>query len=72
MQHPLIRTPAQRLHDARQDHARCLRLAAWYRRQLEHGDLTMRARHAWAIGQARKLRTRFPGLLSQPTARKGV
>ena len=60
----LIRTPAQRLHDARQDHARCLRLAAWYRGRLALGDTSMRARHAWALGQARKLRLRFPGLLA--------
>ena len=64
MSHPLIRTPAQRLLDARKDHARCLRLAAWYRGRLALGDLTMRERHAWALGQARKLRIRFPGLLS--------
>ena len=64
MHHALIRTPARRLHDARQDHARCLRLAAWYRRNLALGDATMRARHAWALGQARTLRARFPGLLS--------
>lgn len=64
MHHPLIRTPAQRLHDARQDHARCLRLAAWYRRQLACGVPAMRERHAWALRQARTLRTRFPGLLS--------
>lgn len=65
----LVRTPAQRLHDAREDHARCLRLAAWYRGRLALGDASMRARHAWALGQARKLRARFPGALSQPTAR---
>lgn len=64
MHHPLIRTPAQRLHDAREDHARCLRLAAWYRRQLACGVPAMRERHAWAIGHARKLRLRFPGIFS--------
>jgi hypothetical protein len=64
MAHPLIRTPARQLLDARQDHARCLRLAAWYRRQLSTGDASMRARHAWALGQARKLRSRFPHRLS--------
>ena len=67
MQHPFIRTHAQRLHDARRNHARCLRLAAWYRARLALGDITMRERHAWALGQARKLRVRFPGQLSQPT-----
>ncbi|WP_342167236.1 hypothetical protein [Methylobacterium sp. SD21] len=67
MSHPLIRTPARQLLDARQDHARCLRLAAWYRRQLSTGDASMRDRHAWALGQARKLRTRFPHLLSGET-----
>ena len=67
MQHPFIRTHAQRLHDARRNHARCLRLAAWYRARLALGDITMCERHAWAIGQARKLRVRFPGQLSQPT-----
>jgi hypothetical protein len=65
MLHPLVRTPAQRLLDARQDHAKCLRLAAWYRVNLARGDRTMLARHSWALGQARKLRGRFPGLLSQ-------
>jgi hypothetical protein len=68
MLHPLIRTPAQRLLDARQDHARCLRRAAWYRARLALGVLTMRDRHAWALGQARKLRLRFPGLLTAPPA----
>lgn len=63
---PVIRTPARRLIDARQDHARCLRLAAWYRSRLALGDASMRERHAWALGHARKLRTRFPGQLSQP------
>ena len=64
MHHPLIRTPAQRLHDAREDHARYLRLAAWYRRQLLYGVPAMRERHDWAIGQARRLRLRFPGIFS--------
>ena len=66
MQHPLIRTPARQLLDARQDHARCLRLAAWYRARLAMGDASMRDRHAWALGQARKLRLRFPDALSNP------
>jgi hypothetical protein len=66
MSNPLIRTPTQRLLDARQDHARCLRLAAWHRGRLALGDLTMRDRHDWALGHARKFRGRFPGLLSQP------
>lgn len=65
MQHPLIRSPARKLLDARQDHARCLRLAAWYRTQLSRGVPAMRERHDWALGHARKLRLRFPGLLSQ-------
>ena len=68
MSHLLIRTPARQLLDARQDHARCLRLAAWYRRQLSAGDASMRARHAWALGQARKLRDRFPHRLSEEIA----
>ncbi|MCJ2012649.1 hypothetical protein, partial [Methylobacterium sp. J-076] len=60
--------PAQRLHDARQDHARCLRLAAWYRRRLSCGERAMRERHDWALGQARRLRFRFPGQLSGEVA----
>jgi hypothetical protein len=64
MQHPLIRTPVQRLHDARQDHARCLRPTAWYRRQLSCGVPAMRERHDWALIQARRMHLRFPGLLA--------
>ena len=66
---PLVRrTPTDRLLHAREDHERCLRLAASYRVRLARGETEMRELHAWAIGHARILRARFPGALSTPQA----
>lgn len=55
----VLRTPTQRLVHAREDHERCLRLAASYRVRLARGETEMRELHAWALGHARILRTRF-------------
>lgn len=59
-----FRAPAVRLVHAREDHARCLALAAAYRVRLSRGDLAMRGMHEWALRHARTLRLRFPGRLS--------
>ena len=61
------RDPVAHLHRAREDHARCLGLAAWYRDQHRRGLPGYRERHAWVLGHARVLRTRFAGLLSSST-----
>ena len=60
------RDPAKYLHHAREDHARCLGLAAWYRELHRRGEPGSRERHAWALGHARMQRTRISGLLSAP------
>ncbi|CAA2157061.1 hypothetical protein MBRA_02479 [Methylobacterium brachiatum] len=66
---PLVhRTPTDRLLHAREDHERCLRLAASYRLRLAHGELEMREQHTWALNHARTLRMRFAGILSAPQA----
>ena len=65
------RTPTERLLHARQDHAVCLRLAAFYRVCLARGEDEARERHAWALGHARVLRSRFPHALSSPRASPG-
>lgn len=66
---PLLwRTPTQRLVNAREDHERCLQLAASYRVRLSRGEYGVRGMHDWAIGHARTLRLRFPGLLSASVA----
>ena len=62
-----FRDPVAHLHSAREDHARCLGLAAWYRDQHRRGLPGYRERHAWALGHARVLRVRFSGLLSSST-----
>lgn len=53
-----------RLPAATLEYARCLSLAAWYRELHRRGEPGNRERHAWALGHARTLRTRFGGLLS--------
>lgn len=62
----VLRTPTERLLHAREDHERCLRLAASYRVRLARGELEMRELHTWALDHARKLRCRFAGDLSAP------
>ena len=57
------RTPTERLIEAREDHAKCLRIAAALRVRMSRGERGLRDQHDWAIGHARKLRLRFPGLL---------
>ena len=52
----LIRSPAVRLLHARQDHATCLRLAASYRVRIAASERDQIAAHAWALGNARRLR----------------
>ena len=58
----ILRAPTQRLVHAREDHERCLRLAASYRLRLGRGETEMRERHAWALNHARVLRCRFSDL----------
>lgn len=66
---PIVhRTPTDRLHHAREDHERCLRLAASYRVRLARGETEMRELHKWALNHARTLRQRFAGVLSAPQA----
>jgi hypothetical protein len=66
---PLVhRTPTDRLLHAREDHERCLRLAASYRARLARGETEMRELHMWALNHARMLRRRFAGALSTPQA----
>jgi hypothetical protein len=61
----LDHNPAQqRLVYAREDHARCLQLAASYRLRLSYGERGVRELHDWAIGHARILRQRYPSGLS--------
>ena len=57
------RAPAQRLVHAREDHAKCLRIAAALRVRMSRGERGLREQHDWSIGHARTLRLRFPGLL---------
>ena len=59
------RPPASRLDHAREDHERCLRLAAWYRELHRRGEAGMIEQHAFVLGYARRLRVRFPGQLSR-------
>ena len=66
----LIRSPAVRLLQARQDHATCLRLAASYRVRIAAGERDQIPAHAWALGLARRWRL-AANELSQPRASPG-
>ena len=59
------RLPTVSLEYAREDHERCLSLAAWYRLRNARGEPGNLERHAWVLWHARTLRSRFPGQLSR-------
>ncbi|MGU3387233.1 hypothetical protein ACLBYG_22175 [Methylobacterium sp. D53M] len=58
----LIRSEAVRLRHAREDHAKCMRIAAYHRHRMSRGERGLRSQHDWALNHCRVLRRRFPNL----------